>query len=413
MGLEEWAQPMTLIVSSQVFYFSRPTLFPLVACLFYSSMKQRTKLLKICLTVAAFLLVLYNQTRWSLQVLKGSEEATIDRDRPSVSTSQAQPLDSDTNSHASITPFHVQEHGLGVSGTPKLLFHFILTTETLTWKMARSFDTVFYHHPDAQVWLHTNTLQNVTYIENFQKAEYNITLHSYNLTEMLLDARDSRIGNFVSSRELDGFLKQVKKHQRKRVWKVQQSDLLRFLLLLRYGGIYFDLDMYLQQPIHQRWKSLLYGEPGNRTLSSTLALAWQQGGRIPLLNCNAMIASKPEHPYLASVLRELIVNFEDRKKRWGHTGPNLVTSVYQKSMNKKWKESSSYVRVLPHTTFQPVPYDKMDECFQNTTLEYRQSIDLSRTLAFHTNNQMSGKNNVTLGTLCGEVYFRNACTILC
>eukprot|EP00977_Amphora_coffeiformis_P020067 scaffold7821_cov107-Amphora_coffeaeformis.AAC.4 len=57
------------------------------------------------------------------------------------------------------------------------LFHFIITTSTLDWKMTRAVETVFYHHPDATVKLHSNTLQNYEdRVRVFQKAGYDLNV---------------------------------------------------------------------------------------------------------------------------------------------------------------------------------------------------------------------------------------------
>lgn len=96
-----------------------------------------------------------------------------------------------------------------------------------------------------------------------------------------------------------------------------RSDILRYEILDRFGGVYVDADFECLKPIDP----LVDGV--------ACFTAWEVQGK--WLN-NAIIGAVTGHPYIRAVIRELPRNVERKRgmKPNQMTGPGLVTPVYRK-----------------------------------------------------------------------------------
>ena len=113
---------------------------------------------------------------------------------------------------------------------------------------------------------------------------------------------------------------------------VEKADILRYLLLYHYGGVYADLDMECLQSFepllrrHSQHFSCVFGAEPHRHANN-------QGQR-NLLICNALMISRPRHPFWLAVMKELREQV-DGLLDWGSltpvdtTGPVFLTRLYE------------------------------------------------------------------------------------
>ena len=131
-----------------------------------------------------------------------------------------------------------------------LTFHLIFTTskkdkiaETksqtgqFNWRHWRSIESIFHHHPNAQVVMHSNTLQQSLF-DVLTEAGYSIRVQAYNLKKLLVGTPAER------------FLSKLDSARKGRYWYANEANLLRLLTLYQQGGIYMDIDIYVTKSLH-------------------------------------------------------------------------------------------------------------------------------------------------------------------
>ena len=104
------------------------------------------------------------------------------------------------------------------------------------WRHWRTVESIFYHHPNAEVNIYSNTLPD--YIFNvLTEAGYSIKVQRYSLEDMLVGS------------PAEGFIEKIEKARKSSFWYAHEADLLRLLLLYSYGGIYMDTDIIVVRPL--------------------------------------------------------------------------------------------------------------------------------------------------------------------
>jgi len=137
---------------------------------------------------------------------------------------------------------------------------------------------------------------------------------------------------------------------------IQKADLIRYMYMHRFGGVYADLDVRLLQPLPallaSRNVSVLLGQ---EPLEHALLLE-----RKPRQVCNAVLASVPGHPLWLDGQRA-----GGRGSRFGDpvgtTGPRMLERVVV-----RWERERGQIAVLPPVAFYPT-FDPM----QMNTLRQR------------------------------------------
>ncbi|KAF8084222.1 hypothetical protein N665_0728s0009 [Sinapis alba] len=122
------------------------------------------------------------------------------------------------------------------------------------------------------------------------------------------------------------------------------SNLLRLVLLYKFGGIYLDTDVIILKPLTN-----LHNVIGAQTVDP-VTRKWSR------LN-NAVLIFDKNHPLLKSFINEFSRTFNGNK--WGHNGPYLVSRVVA-----RFNVSSSYsdimgFSVLPPSSFYPVDWTRI------------------------------------------------------
>lgn len=140
---------------------------------------------------------------------------------------------------------------------------------------------------------------------------------------------------------------------------IKRTDIARLLILVKYGGVYVDIDFECLKPfdseiIHQKdWDVILAEHKTNLPMSHRL-----KGRELP----NAFMASVPKHPLLWTILIEVLRR--DRLNPGGYvthtTGPHVFSEVVFDFIGEKGFPQAR-VHVLPiHVLFPCYCLDKED-----------------------------------------------------
>jgi mannosyltransferase OCH1-like enzyme len=161
-----------------------------------------------------------------------------------------------------------------------------------------------------QVWLGSENPMPKEWMETFRKTYKDYTYYLWtdnNLPELLND-------NLVRGEE----------------YNFGKSDIVRYEVLYKYGGIYFDADMVCLKKIPDKW------------LKDEFMSAYESEERIPGLINNGFIGCYPKHPILKALVSGIM--FRDRKEApWKCYGPGYLTEVIEKyNGNKKIHESKYF-----------------------------------------------------------------------
>lgn len=264
-------------------------------------------------------------------------------------------------------------------------FHFIFTTdpETITWRVTRAVESVFFHHPDAKVSVHSNTLPlQGSKFDIFAEAGYDCRIERYDI-EKLMKSHTDILGEEV----VTTFLNVLEDRRKEQYWYSHETDLLRMMIMVSEGGVYLDTDQYVLHPIPKSMNNVL---------------AWQDKQH-QLVNGAAMIFDH-HNPYLEKTFIEATrrVSFSYNPDNWGIIGPNLLTAMYKANDDK-----SKTVTVLNNDVFYPYVFYEAKNCFEKQESEFNPITP--RTFTVHLNTKMTQQYSRTKpGTVCDNL-FRNYC----
>jgi lactosylceramide 4-alpha-galactosyltransferase len=130
------------------------------------------------------------------------------------------------------------------------------------------------------------------------------------------------------------------------------SNLLRLLVLYKYGGIYIDTDVIVLKSFYGLRNCI-----GAQTIDA-MTHQWSR------LN-NAVMVFDKKYPLLLEFIREFVSTFDGSK--WGHNGPYLVSRVVRRVAG-----ITSYdVVVLPPIAFYPLDWSRIGYLFRRPTDETR------------------------------------------
>ena len=131
-----------------------------------------------------------------------------------------------------------------------------------------------------------------------------------------------------------------------------RADILRLLILYKYGGIYIDADTVIMKAekfdrfLKKNTKGVFFGWE-NLTATRTRKL----GLGVRRLVANGIIGAEKGHPFLKRLLNGIVdhsANITDTKDAWKHVGPYYVTKMYM-SLKKVFPD----VHVFPMRYFYP------------------------------------------------------------
>ncbi|OAY62694.1 Uncharacterized protein ACMD2_17776 [Ananas comosus] len=125
------------------------------------------------------------------------------------------------------------------------------------------------------------------------------------------------------------------------------SNLLRLLLLYKFGGVYVDADVLVLRSFARLRNAI-----GAQTLDPATG-SWSR------LN-NAVMVFDKMHPLLYEFLKEFAETFDGRK--WGHNGPYLVSRVVTRVLAERSRGFG--FGILPPSAFYPVDWSRVSGFFK-------------------------------------------------
>lgn len=285
---------------------------------------------------------------------------------------------------------------LSLQNTEKLVFYLIFTTSMadsvevfesskkqsgqFNWKHWRSVESIFYHHPTAQVSVYSNTLPENTF-NVLTEAGYSIQVHKYNLESLLI------------STPAEGFIKKLGKARGEPNWYSNSANLLRMLLLYQLGGIYMDTDIFIVQPLHSlKMNTVAWQEPLGRIMNS------------------AFMKFEKNNLFLEECLKEFAETY--RGDIWGYNGPAILSRVYRRS---EW--SRDVINVVNYKYFYMIEWSNMiKQCFTDTggsTFDSNLQILNTEAYVVHTNSKVTGVEGIQGGSLKNGTICHHLLTAYC
>ncbi|KAI6705059.1 hypothetical protein NL676_008021 [Syzygium grande] len=177
------------------------------------------------------------------------------------------------------------------------------------------------------------------------------------------------------------------------------SNLLRLVLLYKFGGVYMDTDVVVLKSM-----SKLRNVIGAQTLDL-------ETGNWSRLN-NAVLVFDKSHPLLFKFIEEFALTFDGNK--WGHNGPYLVSRVVSRVSGRPGYNFT----VLPPPAFYPVDWSRVRSLFRGPRghlhskwLRNKLRHILRQSYAVHLWNKQSRKLRVEEGSIVDHMM--SDCCIFC
>lgn len=278
-----------------------------------------------------------------------------------------------------------------IGGERKLLFYLIFTTNAtvgsdkrlhgkFNWRHLRTVESIFYHHPTAEVNMYSNTLPNNTF-NALTELGYSIQIHRYDLKRMLIGT------------PAEGFIMKLEKARKHKNWYSNESNLVRMLLLYKFGGIYMDTDIIVVRPLYSLGRNIAGWQTQNRTIN------------------NAFSKFEKGNAFIKVCLKEFSQHYE---QKWGFNGPQLITRIYFRS---NW--SSYDVEIVDRNLFYMIHWSNItSHCFEDTegnTFDINMKVLKTEAFVVHTNTKITEYQGINgplkNGTICKYLY--NSFCVLC
>ena len=236
------------------------------------------------------------------------------------------------------------------------------------YRHRRAIESIFYHHPDANVTLHTNFLVQED-MQQFTDAGYSLKVEPLRFEQLAIGTPLQGVTNEPRWREWE-----VGPH-----WYTSFSNIYRLLLLWKEGGIYLDTDMIVTQPFDRFDRVIGFQDSDNKFANNAV-----------------LVFKKPGNLFIWSSLVEINTNYSTQL--WGQNGPALLTRVWRRLYNSKDQdvEKERAVSVLNHRRFFLFLHsDVRQHCFgHNMTgeqrLYYAEALATGQTFAVHLANRLTG-----------------------
>jgi hypothetical protein len=274
------------------------------------------------------------------------------------------------------------------------LFHFIITTgpTSVTWRIQRAIEAVFFYHPNAKVIIHSNTIpiHGVNRLDIFAETGYDLEVRPYHFLQWMRESPS------ITEKDIIDFQKVLPRRNTAQYWYSHKTDLIRLLIIDKFGGVYLDTDQHLIKPIPKSFTNVI----GYQDKS---AERYKDG----FVNGAVMIFEKA-NPFIQSVLQEAmrIVIYKYVPTEWSIIGPYLLTD--------KWKEreekglTNVTIQVVEPEFFYPYYWEVSKRCFTElATPTYHPVYNpiTENTYSVHLNTKVTGELDYTIpGTVCDSLF---------
>jgi len=303
----------------------------------------------------------------------------------------------DTAELYGLVPLRRLGEGVAVpSGDVHNLFHFIFTTPvaTLTWRVQRAIEAVFYHHPNAKVIMHSRSLPVTgTRLDMFAETGYDFEIRPYDLKQLLAESKAT------PEKDKKDFLDVLEIRKNGAFWYSHETDLIRLLTMEKYGGIYLDTDVHVVKPFPRSLENVLAYQD-KLTVKRALKMALTKS-----LNGAVMVFEKHN-----AFLKELIIEAMDRLIRkydpadWGIVGPKMLSDTWR--IHETMNTDNLKVQILDSSAFYPYSWGKARNCFKDRASH---SPVTDSTFTVHLNTKVTSEFRATAkGSYC-DMMFHTFC----
>jgi len=246
----------------------------------------------------------------------------------------------------------------------------VLPSKSIVYRNTACLESIFKHHPNAQVQIYSNTLP-LNYVKLFTDEGYKIVVKRFDLKKM------------AKNTPVEGRLPKSKKWQKEPYWIVNVSDLLRLLILFKRGGVYMDFSDTLLLKNINKFKN---------------AIGWEHHGK---LASGVMIFEK-KHPFMKACLKEFFKSYNGEK--WGSQGPELTTFIFCRT-------SITYDFDQPTATFYPIFWHRSDLFFITNFKRKKDIIQFidknTYILHYYGTSQQHEKKKIKSNSILGHYIKRN------
>jgi hypothetical protein len=219
--------------------------------------------------------------------------------------------------------------------TTRVMIYFIEISDVIKPRSLCSVESAARHNPQADIILLINSASLQTDELDFLKCRYrNFKVLRLNPARLF---QGTEFEEFYNSGKLESS-KHLVHHT---------SDILRTMVIWRFGGIYMDSDVIMLKPIiHLR--NFVVSED-NKTLA------------------NAEIGFDRESDVIYKILQRQISKFDG--EQWSYNGPIAVSDVILKLCGSLKPHVCKFANILPFDTFHAVPWQSHLKLFDEKCIE--------------------------------------------
>nr|XP_043619851.1 lactosylceramide 4-alpha-galactosyltransferase-like [Erigeron canadensis] len=252
-------------------------------------------------------------------------------------------------------------------------------------KEVKSIETLFNTHPNGCLLIVSNSIDSINgrhILKPFIEKGFRVTAISPDLKYL-----------FKNTMAESWFVKLIRDEVNTGYVPLGQnlSNLLRYCLLYKFGGVYIDTDVIVLKS---------FSKLKNSIGAQTLDLSTKNWSRLN----NAVMVFDKRHPLVYKFIEEFALTFDGNK--WGHNGPYLVSRVVSRLEGRPGYNFT----ILPPTAFYPVNWNRVRNLFRGARNEtdakwlrgkFRQIR--SQSYAVHLWNKQSRKLQIEEGSILGKI----------
>eukprot|EP00978_Attheya_sp_CCMP212_P043428 scaffold283344_cov82-Attheya_sp.AAC.1 len=237
------------------------------------------------------------------------------------------------------------------------LFHLLHTSGDHNFMInnMRVVESVFYHHPDANVKIHVPEDKpiNKTRFEPLLELGYHVGVESYELVSLINEYMATEDSSSIMDKNATRrWIQRIPEFSNLKYWHMDVSNLSRLLFIYMQGGVYIDTDIILVKPLYNLTKNFIVWQWVRRRYANNAVLRFDQGNE-----------------FIGNAISAFFVRSNTSTAQWGINGPTLVSETLNKhyaecAFGKAYHPAASNisepqscpVSVLPKETFFPILY---------------------------------------------------------
>jgi len=170
--------------------------------------------------------------------------------------------------------------GANIAASPEYevqdFFQLVITTppESITWKMVRAIEAIFYHHPNAKVVVYSNTIpERDSKLDMFKDVGFDVEIQSYSFKDFF-DAAD-----YIDSNTKQAFLAKLDDLSKNQHWYTHEADLVKLFVLERNGGVMLDTDIHLVKAFPKTFLNVAAWRTGENAKVGTALLSFEKNNK--------------------------------------------------------------------------------------------------------------------------------------